>query len=182
MEKYRLNGLAHRATLGWTYPLANGVNLLKTSAALGLKGVEKYERTALVNTPSGTMAQRLGFEPGFLILECGYGNDCDESLRQEIIGLTGNQFINGHAQEVVDAVLLWWRDDGSDLVDELVDALAYLTDGGPIWVVTPKVGRPNHVEPSDIQDAAPTAGLSQTSSFSVGFDWSATRLVTRKPA
>ena len=126
------------------------------------------------------MAERLGFEPGFLILESGYGDDCDERLRQDIIKFTGNQFIGGHVQEVVDAVLLWWRDDGSDLVDELVDALAYLTDGGPIWVITPKVGRPNHVEPSDIQDAAPTAGLSQTSSFSVAQDWSATRLVARK--
>jgi hypothetical protein len=47
-------------------------------------------------------------------------------------------------------------------------------------VLTPKVGRPNHVEPSDIQDAAPTAGLSQTSTFSVAADWSATRLVARK--
>lgn len=135
-----------------------------------------------MNTPSGTIAERLGFEPGFLILESGYGDDCDESLRQEIITFTGNQFISDHAQEVVDAVLLWWRDDGSDLVDELVDALAYLSDGGPIWVITPKVGRPHHVEPSDIQDAAPTAGLSQTSSFSVAPDWSATRLVARKSA
>ncbi|MDP1720017.1 MAG: DUF3052 domain-containing protein [Candidatus Nanopelagicaceae bacterium] len=133
-----------------------------------------------MNTPSGTVAERLGFEPGFLILESGYGDDSDETLRQDIIKFTGNQFISGHVQEVVDAVLLWWRDDGSDLVDELVDALAYLTDGGPIWVITPKVGRPNHVEPSDIQDAAPTAGLSQTSSFSVAPDWSATRLVARK--
>lgn len=126
------------------------------------------------------MAERLGFEPGFLILESGYGDDCDETLRRDIIKFTGNQFIGGHVQEVVDAVLLWWRDDGSDLVDELVDALAYLTDGGPIWVITPKVGRPNHVEPSDIQDAAPSAGLSQTSSLSVAPDWSATRLVARK--
>ena len=128
------------------------------------------------------MAERLGFEPGFLILESGYGDDCDETLRQEIIKVTGNQFISDHAQEVVDAVLLWWRDDGTDLVDELVDVLAYLSDGGPIWVITPKVGRPNHVEPSDIQDAAPTAGLSPTSSFSVALDWSATRLVARKSA
>ncbi len=128
------------------------------------------------------MAERLGFEPGYLILESGYGDDCDESLRQGIITHTGNQFISDHAQEVVDAVLLWWRDDGSDLVDELVDALAYLSDGGPIWVITPKVGRANHVEPSEIQDAAPTAGLSQTSSLSVAPDWSATRLVARKSA
>ena len=61
-----------------------------------------------------------------------------------------------------------------------MDALTYLSETGPIWVLTPKVGRDGHVEPSDIQDAAPTAGLSQTSSFSIAADWSATRLVARK--
>jgi hypothetical protein len=128
------------------------------------------------------MAGRMGFEPGFLILESGYGPDCDEALREGIISVTGNSFIEGHAQEVVDGVILWWRDGDSDLVDELVDALTFLTENGPIWLLTPKAGRPNHVEPSDIQDAAPTAGLSQTSSFSAAPDWSATRLVARKSA
>ena len=135
-----------------------------------------------MTTPSGSMAGRLGFEPGFLILESGRGPDCDEALREEIVNVTGNEFISGHAQEVVDGVILWWRDGDADLVDELVDVLAYLTENGPIWVLTPKAGRLNHVEPSDIQDAAPTAGLSQTSSFSVAADWSATRLVARRSA
>lgn len=126
------------------------------------------------------MASRMGFEPGYLVLESGYGSDTDEALRKEIIQLIGAPFISGDAQEVVDAVLLWWREDDGDLVDALVDSLAYLTDGGPIWVLTPKVGRTNHVEPSDIQDSAPTAGLSQTSTLSVAPDWSATRLVSRK--
>ncbi len=133
-----------------------------------------------MNTPSGSMASRMGFEPGFLVLESGYGNDSDESLRSEIVQTIGTQLISGNVQEVVDAVVLWWRDDDGDLVDALVDVLAYLSDGGPIWVLTPKVGRLNHVEPSDIQDAAPTAGLSQTSTLSVAPDWSATRLVARK--
>lgn len=124
----------------------------------------------------------MGFEPGFLILESGYGGDCDQELRTEIESVTGNEIVSGHVQEVVDGVILWWRDSDEDLVDELVDVLTYLTDNGPIWVLTPKAGRPNHVEPSDIQDAAPTAGLSQTSSFSVATDWSATRLVARKSA
>jgi hypothetical protein len=126
------------------------------------------------------MAARLGFEPGFLILESGYGDDCDEELRAAIIELTGNEFIHGEVQEVVDGVLLWWREGDSDLVDALVDSLAYLTESGPIWVLTPKAGRARHVEPSDIQDAAPTAGLSQTSSFAIAPDWSATRLVARR--
>ena len=86
------------------------------------------------------------------------------------------------SQEVVDAVILWWRGDDGDLVDELMDALTYLSETGAIWVLTPKVGRDGHVEPSDIQDAAPLAGLSQTSTLAVAADWSATRLVARKSA
>ena len=122
----------------------------------------------------------MGFESGSLILEIGHGDDCDQDLRQEIITLTGTQFLSGRIQEVVDAVLIWWRDGDGDLVDELVDGLTYLSDVGQIWVLTPKAGRASHVEPSDIQDAAPTAGLSQTSTLSVATDWSATRLVARK--
>ena len=53
-------------------------------------------------------------------------------------------------------------------------------EDGPIWVLTPKVGRPGYVEASDIQDAAPTAGLSQTVSLPVGSNWTGTKLVHRK--
>ena len=126
------------------------------------------------------MGSRLGFESGFLVLEVGHGSDCDENLRQEIISLTGTQFLTGQVHEVVDAVIIWWRDGDGDLVDEFVDSLTYLAETGKVWVFTPKVGRPGHVEPSDIQDAAPTAGLNQTSTLSIAPDWSATRLVARK--
>jgi hypothetical protein len=96
------------------------------------------------------------------------------------MAITGTTFLEGSTSEVVDAVLLWWRDGDGDLVDELMDGLAYLTETGPIWVLTPKAGRALHVEPSDIQDAAPIAGLSQTSTIALAGDWSATRLVARK--
>jgi len=122
----------------------------------------------------------MGFKQGDLILEVGRANGCDENLRQQIRAITGSEFLDGQSQEVVDGVIIWWRDGDGDLVDELMDALTYLSETGPIWVLTPKVGRDGHVEPSDIQDAAPTAGLSQTSSFSIAADWSATRLVARK--
>jgi len=65
------------------------------------------------------------------------------------------------------------------LVDALVDALISLGDGGVIWLLTPKAGRPGHVEPSDIGEAAPTAGLNSTSSTAAARDWSGTRLVPR---
>ena len=124
----------------------------------------------------------MGFKEGDLIQEVGRTSECDENLRQQIMAITKSQFVDSDSNEVVDGVLIWWRDGDGDLVDELMDALTYLSETGPIWVLTPKVGRDGHVEPSDIQDAAPTAGLSQTSSFSFAPDWSATRLVARKTA
>jgi hypothetical protein len=123
---------------------------------------------------------RMGFAAGELILEVGYGPDCDDVLRSEISKITGTKLIEGQTTDVVDAVLLWWRDGDGDLVDELMDALTYLSETGPIWVLTPKVGREGHVEPSDIQDAAPIAGLSQTSTIALAKDWAGTRLVARK--
>jgi len=122
----------------------------------------------------------MNFASGDLILEVGYGSDCDENFRNQLMGITGNPFIESDSREVVDAVILWWREGDGDLVDELMDALTYLSEHGPIWVLNPKVGRSGHVQPSDIQDAAPTAGLSQTSTISISLDWSATALVARK--
>jgi len=123
---------------------------------------------------------RMGFVAGELILEVGYGSDSDDVLRSEIAAMTGTELIEGQTTEVVDAVILWWRDGDGDLVDELMDALTYLTETGPIWVLTPKLGRDGHVESSDIQDAAPIAGLSQTSTIALAQDWAGTRLVARK--
>ena len=124
--------------------------------------------------------ERLGITLDQLILEVGFDDtDCDKSLRNAIIEKSGTEFLDSTAQEVVDAVILWWRDGDGDLVDELVDALTYLTEDGPIWLFTPKVGRNGYVEASDIQDAAPTAGMSQTTSFPAAADWTATRLVAR---
>lgn len=123
---------------------------------------------------------RMGFAAGELILEVGYGPDCDDVLRSEISKITGTQLIDGETTEVVDAVILWWREGDGDLVDELMDALTYLTETGPIWVLTPKLGRDGHVDSSEIQDAAPIAGLSQTSTLALAKDWAGTRLVARK--
>lgn len=122
----------------------------------------------------------MGFAPGELILEIGYGSDSDNNLRDQIKSATTTDFLEGETSDVVDAVLLWWRDGDGDLVDELMDVMTYLTETGPIWILTPKAGRDGHVEPSDIQDAAPLAGLSQTQTISVAQDWTATRLVARK--
>lgn len=122
----------------------------------------------------------MGLKPGELVLELGGSSDSDQSLRAKISEITGTQLIENQAEEVVDAVIIWWREGDGELEDELVDALTYLSEAGSIWVLTPKAGREGHVEPSDIQDAAPNVGLSQTSTFAVASDWTATRLVARK--
>ena len=126
------------------------------------------------------LGARLGIRTGQVVQELGYDQDCDEGLRAAVAELAGSALVDEDYEEVVDVVLLWWRDDDGDLVDALVDALVSLGDGGVVWILTPKAGRSGHVEPSDIADAAPTAGLHQTSSISAAGDWSGTRLVTRR--
>ena len=124
----------------------------------------------------------MGFKQGDLVLEVGRDTDSDDSLRDAISGITGTPLIEDSTEEVVDGVLLWWRDGDGDLEDELVDALTYLSESGSVWLLTPKAGRDGHVEPSDIQSAAPNVGLSQTSTLAVARDWTATHLVARKTA
>jgi hypothetical protein len=123
---------------------------------------------------------RFGFASGNVIVEMGYGPDCDEQFRTAIKEITGNAFIPQDSDEVVDAVLLWWREDDGDLIDALVDAQTYLSPEGTVWLMTPKVGRVGHVEPSDIQDGVPIAGMSATSSFAAAEDWGATKVVPRR--
>ena len=125
------------------------------------------------------LAARLGLRAGQIVQELGYDDDVDATLRDSIESLTGSELADEDYEDVVDAVLLWWRDDDGDLVDALVDALVSLGEGGVVWLLTPKAGREGHVEPGDIGDAAPTAGLHQTSSISAAKDWSGTRLVPR---
>jgi hypothetical protein len=122
----------------------------------------------------------MGLAKDDLVLEVGHDSDCDSTLRDQIMSITGTTFLEGSTNEVVDAVIIWWREGDGDLVDELMDALTYLVVNGAIWVMTPKAGRDGHVEPSDIQDAAPIAGLSVTSTIALAKDWTATRLVARK--
>lgn len=126
------------------------------------------------------MAARLGVKPGDLILESGRRADSDDALRKEIFDVAGSEPVGDGAQEVVDVVLLWWREDDGDLIDAMVDSLTFLDAHGVIWLFTPKVGRVGHVEPSDIQESAQTAGLAQTSSFAACADWSATKLTAPK--
>ena len=129
------------------------------------------------------LAERLGIEPGMVVQVVG-GEDreaVDATLLDDVAARTGTELIfSDDSDEVVDVVLLWWREGDGDLVDALVDALTNLGDSGVVWLLTPKAGRDDHVEPSDIDEAAPTAGLSSTRSTSAAPEWSGTRLVSPK--
>lgn len=125
-------------------------------------------------------AGKLGFVPDSVIQELGWDEDVDEQLRTAIESHTGNAMVDGDVGEVVDGVVLWWRDEDGDLTDALVDALQDVDEGGFVWLLTPKVGRDGHVSGADIGEAAPIAGLSITTTTSVGSAWVATKLSTHK--
>jgi DUF3052 family protein len=129
---------------------------------------------------SADVAERLGIEPGMVVQEIGWDEDVDDDVRAAVEEQSGGDLLDEDADEVVNVVLLWWREDDGDLVDALVDATGPLAEDGVIWVLTPKTGREGHVEPSEIAEAVPTAGLSQTSNVNVGADWSGSRLVWPK--
>jgi Protein of unknown function (DUF3052) len=128
------------------------------------------------------VADKLGIANGAVVQELGWDEDCDDDLRQTIASCAGSELVDEDYDDVVDVVVLWWRDGDGDLVDALVDALTPLTDNGVIWLLTPKAARVGHVEPSDVSEAAPTAGLQQTSSISAAGDWNGARLVAPKLA
>ncbi len=125
-------------------------------------------------------AARLGLTKGMVVQELGWDSDTDDALRVAIEDTIDADMVDADYGNVVDAVVLWWRDEDGDLVDGLVDSLTDLVGGGVIWLLTPKVGRPNSVEAADVAEAAPIAGLSQTTTVAVSKDWAATRLVTPK--
>jgi hypothetical protein len=134
--------------------------------------------------PDGTAtqnaAERLGLKTGMVVQELGWDEDVDDDLRAQIEDIIDADMVDGDYGNVVDCVLLWWRENDGDLVDALVDSLTDLVAGGEIWLLTPKIGRPGVVDPADVAEAAPIAGLSTTTTAPVSRDWSATRLVAPK--
>jgi hypothetical protein len=130
---------------------------------------------------AGGLAARLGCQPGQVVQEFGYDSDVDEELRAAIEAAVGSELGDGDtADEVADVAVLWWRDDDGDLVDALVDVLTNLAERAMVLLLTPKTGRDGHVQASEIEEAALTAGLHATTSLSAGADWIATRLVAPK--
>jgi hypothetical protein len=106
-------------------------------------------------------AHRLGIHHDQIVQELGWDEDTDDDIRADVEDASGSELLDG------------------DLVDRLMDAITPLADDGIVWVLTPKTGKPGHVLPADIAEAAPTAGLMQTSSANLG-DWIGSRLVQPK--
>ncbi|MGL5824307.1 MAG: DUF3052 domain-containing protein [Nocardioides sp.] len=125
-------------------------------------------------------ASRLGFKRGMVIQELNWDSDVDDELRLAIEDCIDADMVDSDYGNVVDAVLLWWRAEDGDLVDGLVDSLTDLVGGGAIWLLTPKIGRPNALGAADIAEAAPVAGLAQTTTAAVSKEWVATRLLAPK--
>ncbi|MGW7413002.1 DUF3052 domain-containing protein [Streptomyces sp. NPDC054863] len=127
-------------------------------------------------------AARLGFQPEQVVQEIGFDDDVDQELREAIEEIIGGELVDEDYDDVADAVVLWFRDEDGDLTDALVDATQLVDDGGTVWLMTPKTGRDGYVEPSDINEAAQTAGLSQTKSINAAKDWTGSRLLSPKAA
>lgn len=134
----------------------------------------------VATAPHGNAVAKLGFATAQVVLELGYDDDVDDELRQAVEQAIEGDLEDEEYGDVVDAVLLWWREDDGDLTDALMDALATLEDHGFVALMTPKVGMPGEVDPSDIAEAADTAGLHASASVNLSPQWSGTRLVAPK--
>ncbi|CAO5188079.1 DUF3052 domain-containing protein [Frankia sp. AiPs1] len=132
------------------------------------------------NAEGQRRAERLGVSAGTQVQSLNEDDDIAQDLLDAVTSASGTELVPEDSDDVVDIVLLWWREEDGDLANALIDARRQLSDDGVIWLLTPKAGRPGHVAPSDVLDAVPTAGLVQTSTLSVAQEWSGQRLAAPK--
>ena len=128
------------------------------------------------------MAVSLGFASGAIVQEFYVDDDVDRSIRDSVEAETGQALVDVDSGDVVDGAIVWRRAEDAeeeDLADVLVDAMSNLDDGGLIWVLIPKAGRPNSVRVGDVEEAAGIAGLHATTSTALGEDWAGGRLTAR---
>lgn len=131
-----------------------------------------------MTTEQTYLAAQLGFQLDMIVQELGYDDDVDQELRELIEQAIGKELVGAEYDDKGDAVIVWFRANDGDLTDALVGALAYVNEGGSILLLTPKSGRGGYVEPSDIGEAALTAGLAQTKSINAATHWMGNRLLT----
>jgi hypothetical protein len=143
-------------------------------------------RTEVATSPArdgerATAVELLGLPGDAVVQVVGWDDDCDQGFLDALAAAV-EEVVLDDAADVVDAVLVFWRDDDGDLADGLLDALAMLADGGAVWLATPKPGRSGHMSGSDVKEAVQVAGLQATSTIGVAGHWQAARLTTRKRA
>ncbi len=128
---------------------------------------------------AGAGADLLSLTPGMIVQELGWDEDVDADLRDDIMDSIDAEMIDDPL-EAVDAVILWWREEDGDVADGLVDAMTDLAEAGPIWLFTPKVGRPGFISAASIAEGVTVAGLTLTKTASVAPDWQATKVLRPK--
>ena len=126
--------------------------------------------------------EKLGFTTGQIVQEYGWDDDVDDDLRAAVQEVIGEELEDEDYTGVVDAVILWWRDGDGDLTDALVDTLGTLAEGSSIVLLTPRPGQAEEVDPSEVDEAATTAGLHTSGSVMCSEEWVATRLAAPKGA
>ena len=65
-----------------------------------------------------------------VVQELGWDEDTDDDLRAAVEDTIDDELLDEDTDEVVDVVLLWWRDGDGDLADALMDAIGPLADDG----------------------------------------------------
>lgn len=123
---------------------------------------------------------RLGFVAEQIVQEFGWDGDVDDAFRFAVEDVIGSDLEDEDYTGETDAVLLWWRAGDGDLTDALVDLVGVLQEGGFVVALTPKDRGDGAVDPSEIDEAAGTAGLHTAGSFHASGSWRATKLVAPK--
>lgn len=126
-------------------------------------------------------AKTLDIKAGHTVQEVGWDDDCDSAISEAVEDAIGADLLDEDSYELCDVVLLWWRDDDGDLVDELVDAVRPLADHGRIWLLSPAAGTKGELAPGVVSESAQLAGLVQTKAERLG-SWQGSCLVQRGAA
>lgn len=122
--------------------------------------------------------ERLGFAPEQVVQEFGWDADVDEALRVAVEQACGGELEDDEYTGAADAVLLWFREEDGDLGDALVDMVGVLEEGGFVVLLTPREG--GEVDPTEIDEAAVTAGLHLAGTYNASGEWRAHKLVAPK--
>ncbi len=141
--------------------------------------------SATAGGPEGTATQnagdRLGLKTGMVVQELGWDEDVDDACASRSRTPSTPTWSTATTATSWTPSCCGGATTTATSSTRLVDSLTDLVGGGVIWLLTPKVGRPSAVDPADVSEAAPVAGLSTTTTAPVSRDWSATRLVAPKP-